>query len=35
MTKGEEPKVKNFFKKHGMTNEKVNENIDRIKTLLK
>jgi biotin carboxyl carrier protein len=35
MTKGEEPKVKNFFKKNGMTNEKVNENIDRIKKLLK
>lgn len=35
MTKGGEPKTKNFFKKYGMTNKKVNENIERIKTLLK
>ena len=34
-TKGEEPKIKNFFNKYAMTNEKVDENIERIKTLLK
>ena len=32
--KGEEPKISNFFNKHGMTTEKVNENIERIKKLL-
>ena len=35
MTKGGEPKTKNFFNKYGMTNKKVDENIERIKTLLK
>ena len=34
MTKGGEPKTKNFFNKYGMTNKKVDENIERIKTLL-
>ena len=33
--KGEEPKTKNFFNKYGMSNKKVDENIERIKTLLK
>ena len=32
--KGEEPKISNFFNKYGMTTEKVNENIERIKKLL-
>ena len=35
MTKGGEPKTKNFFNKYGMSNKKVDENIERIKTLLK
>ena len=35
MSKGEEPKIKNFFTKHGMTSKKVDENIERIKKLLK
>jgi hypothetical protein len=34
-TKGEVPKIKDFFNKYGMTSKKVNENIERIKTLLK
>jgi murein DD-endopeptidase MepM/ murein hydrolase activator NlpD len=34
-TKGGEPKIKNFFNKYGMTTKKVDENIERIKTLLK
>ena len=33
--KGEEPKTTNFFNKYGMSNKKVDENIERIKTLLK
>ena len=33
-TKGGEPKIKNFFTKHGMTSKKVDENIKRIKGLL-
>jgi hypothetical protein len=32
--KGEKPKISNFFNKYGMTTEKVNENIERIKKLL-
>ena len=35
ITKGGEPKTKNFFNKYGMSNKKVDENIERIKTLLK
>jgi hypothetical protein len=35
MSKGGEPKIKNFFTKHGMTSKKVDENIERIKKLLK
>ena len=35
MTKGGEPKIKNFFDKYGMTSKKVDENVERIKTLLK
>jgi hypothetical protein len=34
-TNGGEPKIKNFFNKYGMTTKKVDENIERIKTLLK
>ena len=32
--KGEEPKISNFFKKHSLSNKKVNEDIERIKRLL-
>lgn len=35
MTKGGESKIKNFFNKHSMTSKKVDENIERIKKLLK
>ena len=35
INKGGESKIKNFFNKYGMTNKKVDENIERIKTLLK
>ena len=33
--KGEEPKISNFFNKYSLSNKKVNEDIERIKTLLK
>ena len=34
MSKGGEPKIKNFFNKHSMTSKKIDENIKRIKGLL-
>lgn len=33
--KDEEPKISNFFGKYGLTGKKIDENIERIKTLLK
>ena len=33
--KGEEPKISNFFNKYSLSNKQVNEDIERIKTLLK
>jgi len=35
MTKGGEPKLKNFFNKNSMSSKKIDENIERIKNLLK
>ena len=35
MSKGGEPKIKNFFNKNSMTSKKIDENIERIKKLLK
>ena len=33
--KDEKPKISNFFGKYGLTGKKIDENIERIKTLLK